>query len=167
MAIIQVNLTDTINGFRIKVNTLAENVGDIAKLDTSGGDSNTVSSINAIDSDLGRQANLNYRESADSLGEPVFLTIVDVINRIVDSAGNLDSDMVSGTFDSGGITNTMLADNAIDSNNLIDSVIFGSKFDAMTVLKIFDSTGTTLRKIYGPSRFDKDSADTFKTNPWV
>ena len=48
MAIIQVNLTDTINSFRVKTNTLALQVGDTALLDTSGADSNTVSSINSL-----------------------------------------------------------------------------------------------------------------------
>ena len=76
MAIIQVNLTDTINSFRVKTNTLALQVGDTALLDTSGADSNTVSSINSLDSDMGRQANLNYNESAGT-----FLTLVDAINR--------------------------------------------------------------------------------------
>jgi hypothetical protein len=177
MAIIQVNLTDTINSFRVKTNTLALQVGDTALLDTSGADSNTVSSINSLDSDMGRQANLNYNESAGT-----FLTLVDVINRIVDSDGN-----IGGTMDSDSILNHMIADDqvdsshildssitnamiqqyAVDSDNLADSAIYAGKFDAMTVLKIFGSTGTELRKIYGPARFDKDSATTFRTNPWV
>ena len=183
MAIIQVNLTDTINTFRVKTNTLALQVGDIALLDTSGADSNTVSSINSLDSDMGRQANLNYNESAGT-----FLTLVDAINRIVDSAGNIDSAVMSGiTLDSDAVLNHMIADDqvdsshildssitnamiqqyAVDSDNLADSAIYAGKFDAMTVLKIFGSTGTELRKIYGPARFDKDSATTFRTNPWV
>jgi hypothetical protein len=177
MAIIQVNLTDTINSFRVKTNTLALQVGDTALLDTSGADSNTVSSINSLDSDMGRQANLNYNESAGT-----FLTLVDVINRIVDSDGNiggtLDSDSIlnhmiaddqvdsSHILDSS-ITNAMIQQYAVDSDNLADSAIYAGKFDAMTVLKIFGSTGTELRKIYGPARFDKDSATTFRTNPWV
>ena len=177
MAIIQVNLTDTINSFRVKTNTLALQVGDTALLDTSGADSNTVSSINSLDSDMGRQANLNYNESAGT-----FLTLVDVINRIVDSDGNIggtmDSDAIKGHMigpdevDSShikdsSITNAMIQQYAVDSDNLADSAIFAAKFDAMTVLKIFGSTGTELRKIYGPARFDKDSATTFRTNPWV
>ena len=163
MAIIQVNLTDTINSFRVKTNTLALQVGDTALLDTSGADSNTVSSINSLDSDMGRQANLHYNESAGT-----FLTLVDAINRIVDSDGNVDSAMMPKNFlDSAAILNHMIADNQIDSNHMVDSAIFAAKFDAMTVLKIFGSTGTELRKIYGPARFDKDSATTFRTNPWV
>ena len=163
MAIIQVNLTDTINSFRVKTNTLALQVGDTALLDTSGADSNTVSSINSLDSDMGRQANLNYNESAGT-----FLNLVDAINRIVDSDGNIDSAMIPGiALDSGDVLNHMIADNQIDSNHMVDSAIFAAKFDAMTVLKIFGSTGTELRKIYGPARFDKDSATTFRTNPWV
>lgn len=163
MAIIQVNLTDTINSFRVKTNTLALQVGDTALLDTSGADSNTVSSINSLDSDMGRQANLHYNESAGT-----FLTLVDAINRIVDSDGNVDSAMIPGiALDSGDVLNHMIADNQIDSNHMVDSAIFAAKFDAMTVLKIFGSTGTELRKIYGPARFDKDSATTFRTNPWV
>jgi len=173
MAIIQVNLTDTINTFRVKTNTLALQVGDTALLDTSGADSNTVSSINSLDSDMGRQANLNYNESAGT-----FLTLVDAINRIVDSDGNVDSAMIPGiALDSDSVLNHMIADNqvdsdhimvgSIDSDHLQDSAIFAAKFDAMTVLKIFGSTGTELRKIYGPARFDKDSANTFRTNPWV
>lgn len=163
MAIIQVNLTDTINTFRVKTNTLALQVGDTALLDTSGADSNTVSSINSLDSDMGRQANLHYNESAGT-----FLTLVDAINRIVDSDGNVDSAMIPGiALDSGDVLNHMIADNQIDSNHMVDSAIFAAKFDAMTVLKIFGSTGTELRKIYGPARFDKDSATTFRTNPWV
>lgn len=165
MAIIKVNLTDTINGFRLKTNTLAETVGDIGLLDTSGGDSNVVSGINAIDSDLGRQANLNYRESADSNGVPIFLNMVDAINRIVDSAGKLK--LPAGSMDSDTVLNHMIADDQIDSNHMIDSAIFGAKFEAMTVLKIFNSTGTELRKLYAPSIFDHDSAATFATNPWV
>ena len=177
MAIIQVNLTDTINSFRVKTNTLALQVGDTALLDTSGGDSNTVSSINSLDSDMGRQANLNYNESAGT-----FLTLVDAINRIVDSDGNIggtmDSDAIEGymigddEIDSShikdsSITNAMIQQYAIDSDNLADSNIYAAKFDAMTVLKIFNSGGTELRKIYGPARFDKDSATTFRSNPWV
>ena len=181
MAIIQVNLTDTINTFRIKTNTLALQVGDTALLDTSGADSNTVSSINSLDSDMGRQADLNYRESSDS----TFLTLVDAINRIVDSDGNIkdglitmDSDTIfnhmiaddqvdsSHILDSS-ITNAMIQQYAVDSDNLADSNIYARKFDSMTVLKVFASNGTELRKIYGPSRFDKDSATTFRTNPWV
>jgi len=181
MAIIKVNLTDTINGFRLKTNTLAEQVGDLATLDTSGGDSSVVSGINAIDSDMGRQADLNYRESSDS----TFLTLVDAINRIVDSDGNLNSKLF--TLDSDTVLNHMIADDQVDSShildssitnqmiqqgavekdNLADSNIQGYHFDAMTVLKIFNSTGTELRKIYGPARFDNDSANTFRTNPWV
>ena len=163
MAIIQVNLTDTINSFRVKTNTLALQVGDTALLDTSGADSNTVSSINSLDSDMGRQANLHYNESAGT-----FLNLVDAINRIVDSDGNIDSAMIPGiALDSGDVLNHMIADNQIDSNHMVDSAVFAAKFDAMTVLKIFGSTGTELRKIYGPARFDKDSATTFRTNPWV
>ena len=172
MAVIKVNLTDTINGFRLKTNQIAENLGDIALLDTSGADSSVVSGINALDSDIGRQAHLNYRESADSAGVPVFLTIVDAINRIVDSDGN-----IGGTMDSDSILNHMIKDDQIDSDHIMvdtidsdhlkDSAIFGAKFDAMTVFKVFNSTGTVLRKMYAPSRFDADSADTFKSNPWV
>lgn len=153
MAIIQVNLTDTINNFRVKTNTLALQVGDTALLDTSGGDSNTVSSINSLDSDMGRQADLNYKESAGT-----FLTLVDAINRIVDSDGNFDSAMMPSNFlDSDAVLNHMIK----------DSDVQGYHFDAMTVLKIFASNGTELRKIYGPARFDNDSANTFRTNPWV
>jgi len=157
MAVIKVNLTDTINGFRLKVNQIGENLGDIALLDTSGADSSAVSGINALDSDMGRQANLHYKDSAGT-----FLTIVDAINRIVDSDGN-----IGGTMDSDSILNHMIADDQIDSNHMLDSAIFGAKFDAMTVFKVFNSTGTVLRKMYAPSRFDADSADTFKSNPWV
>ena len=167
MAIIQVNLTDTINTFRVKTNTLAEQVGDIALLDTSGPDSSTVSGINALDSDMGRQANLKYKDSAGT-----FLTLVDAINRIVDSDGN-----IGGSMDSDSILNHMIADNQVDSDHIIvssidsdhlkDSAIYAAKFDAMTVLKIFNSVGDEVRKIYGPARFDKDSANTFRTNPWV
>ena len=164
MAIIKVNLTDTINGFRLKTNTLAEQVGDIALLDTSGGDSSTVSAINALDSDMGRQADLNYRESSDS----TFLTLVDAINRIVDSDGNIDSAMIPTiALDSGDVLNHMIANDQVDSNHMVDSAIFGAKFEAMTVLKIFNSTGTELRKLYAPSIFDHDSAIAFATNPWV
>ena len=157
MAIIQVNLTDTINTFRVKTNTLAEQVGDIALLDTSGPDSSTVSGINALDSDMGRQANLNYKDSNGT-----FLTIVDAINRIVDSSGN-----IGGSMDSDSILNNMIADDQIDSNHLVDSAIFGAKFEAVTVLKIFASNGTELRKLYAPTIFDHDSAIAFATNPWV
>jgi len=163
MAIIQVNLTDTINNFRVKTNTLALQVGDTALLDTSGGDSNTVSSINSLDSDMGRQANLNYNESAGT-----FLTLVDAINRIVDSAGNIDSAVMSGiTLDSDAVLNHMIKDDQIDSNHMVDSAIFGAKFEGMTVLKIFASNGTELRKLYAPSIFDNDSAIAYATNPWV
>ena len=157
MAIIKVNLTDTINTFRVKTNTLAEQVGDIALLDTSGPDSSAVSGINALDSDMGRQANLNYKDSNGT-----FLTLVDAINRIVDSDGN-----IGGSMDSDSILNNMIADDQIDSNHLIDSAIFGAKFEAVTVLKIFASNGTELRKLYAPSIFDHDSAIAFATNPWV
>ena len=178
MAIIQVNLTDTINSFRVKTNTLALQVGDTALLDTSGGDSNTVSSINSLDSDMGRQADLHYKESSDG----TFLTLVDAINRIVDSDGNIGGSMDSASIlnnmiaadqiDSShildsSITNAMIQQGAVDSDNFADSAMFARKFDAMTVLKIFASNGTELRKIYGPARFDKDSATTFRTNPWV
>ena len=164
MAIIKVNLTDTINGFRLKTNTLAEQVGDIALLDTSGADSSTVSAINALDSDMGRQADLKYRESSDS----TFLTLVDAINRIVDSDGNIDSAMLPNiALDSDSVLNHMIADDQIDSNHMIDSAIFGAKFEGMTVLKIFASNGTELRKLYAPSIFDHDSAIAFATNPWV
>lgn len=178
MAVIKVNLTDTINGFRLKTNQIAENLGDIALLDTSGADSSVVSGINALDSDIGRQQNLNYKDSAGT-----FLTIVDAINRIVDSAGDIksnvfDSDVIkshmldddiidsSHIIDSS-ITGAMIQIGAVDSDNIADSAIYGAKFDAMTVFKIFNSSGTELRKMYAPARFDKDSADTFKTNPWV
>ena len=164
MAIIQVNLTDTINSFRVKTNTLALQVGDIALLDTSGGDSNTVSSINSLDSDMGRQADLHYKESSDG----TFLTLVDAINRIVDSDGNIDSAMIPGiALDSDSVLNHMIADDQIDSNHILDSAIFGAKFEAVTVLKIFNSIGDEVRKIYGPAIFDHDSAATFATNPWV
>jgi hypothetical protein len=173
MAIIQVNLTDTINSFRVKTNTLALQVGDTALLDTSGGDSNTVSSINSLDSDMGRQADLHYKESAGT-----FLTLVDAINRIVDSDGNIDSAMIPGiALDSDAVLNHMIADNQVDSDHIIvgsidsdhlkDSAIFGAKFEAMTVLKIHNSVGDEIRKIYGPAIFDHDSAATFATNPWV
>ena len=171
MAIIKVNLTDTINGFRLKTNTLAEQVGDLATLDTSGGDSSVVAGINSMDSDMGRQADLNYRESSDS----TFLTLVDAINRIVDSDGNINSKLF--TLDSDTVLNHMIADDQVDSDHIIvssidsdhlkDSAIFGAKFEAMTVLKIFNSTGTELRKLYAPSIFDHDSAIAYATNPWV
>jgi len=161
MAIIKVNLTDTINGFRLKTNTLAEQVGDLATLDTSGGDSSVVAGINSMDSDMGRQADLHYRESSDS----TFLTLVDAINRIVDSDGKLK--LAAGTLDSDTVLNHMIADDQVDSNHMVDSAIFGAKFEAMTVLKIFNSTGTELRKLYAPSIFDHDSAIAFATNPWV
>ena len=80
-------------------------------------------------------------------------------------------------MDSDSILNHMIKDNQIDSDHIMvdtidsdhlkDSAIFGAKFDAMTVFKVFNSTGTVLRKMYAPSRFDADSADTFKSNPWV
>ena len=184
MAVIKVLLTDTIVTFVNKVNDVSAGLGDVTQLDTSGPDSDVVSSINsldsdikAIDSDVGDRYTLNYQES-----DGTFLTIVDHINRMIDSNGDfqlgLDSDLVtsemladmavdSDKIDSGAIKHIHLQDNIIDSNNMMDSVIYGSKFDAMTVLKIFASDSSELRKIYGPARFDKDSADTFKTNPWV
>ena len=61
----------------------------------------------------------------------------------------------------------MIADDQVDSNHMLDSAIFGAKFEAMTVLKIFNSVGGEVRKIYGPAIFDHDSAATFATNPWV
>ena len=79
MAIIKVVLTDTVYGFRLKTNAIAEGLGDTALLDTSGPDSSAVSSIYSLDSDLGRQQNLFYKDSAGT-----FLTIVDAINRIID-----------------------------------------------------------------------------------
>ena len=171
MAIIKVNLTDTINGFRLKTNTLAETVGDLSAMSTSGGDSSVVAGVNSLDSDMGRQADLHYRESSDS----TFLTLVDAINRIVDSDGDLK--LAAGKLDSDTVLNHMIADNQIDSDHIMvssidsdhlkDSAIFGAKFEAMTVLKIFNSTGTELRKLYAPSIFDHDSAIAFATNPWV
>jgi len=173
MAIIKVNLTDTINGFRLKTNTLAEQVGDLGLLSTSGGDSSVVSGINAIDSDVGRQADLNYRESSDS----TFLTLVDAINRIVDSDGNLKDDLI--TMDSDSILGHMIADDEIDSDHILDSsitnalleqrVVEGDNIaidavntehivnDAVTRAKlkdeveliIFNSAGTELKKLYG------------------
>ena len=159
MAIIKVNLTDTINGFRLKTNTLAEQVGDLATMSTSGGDSSVVSGINALDSDMGRQADLNYGESSDS----TFLSLVDAINRIIDSDGNLK--LPAGSMDSDAVLNHMIADDQVDSSHILDSSITnlmiqheavqgthladsniqGYHFDAMTVLKIFNSTGTVLR----------------------
>ena len=114
-----------------------------------------------MDSDMGRQADLHYRESSDS----TFLTLVDAINRIVDSDGKLK--LAAGTLDSDTVLNHMIADDQIDSNHMLDSAIFGAKFEAMTVLKIFNSTGTELRKLYAPSIFDHDSAIAYATNPWV
>jgi len=181
MAIIKVNLTDTINSFRLKTNTLAETVGDLSDMSTSGGDSSVVAGVNSLDSDMGRQADLHYRESSDS----TFLTLVDAINRIIDSdgdlklpAGSMDSDAILGhmiaddEIDSShildsSITHDMIQQGAVDSDNFADSAMYARKFDAMTVLKIFASNGNELRKIYGPARFDKDSSDTFRTNPWV
>ena len=159
MAIIKVVLTDTVNGFRLKTNAIAEGLGDTALLDTSGPDSSAVSAINSLDSDMGRQADLNYKESSDG----TFLTVVDAINRVVGSSGNVTVNHIDSDF----ITHDMLKSNIIDSDNLMDSVVMGSNFDAMTVFKVFNSTGTVLRKMYAPSRFDKDSADTYKSNPWV
>ncbi len=159
MAIIKVVLTDTVNGFRLKTNAIAEGLGDTALLDTSGPDSSAVSAINSLDSDMGRQADLNYKESSDG----TFLTVVDAINRVVDSSGNITVNHIDSDF----ITHDMLKSNIIDSDNLMDSVVMGSNFDAMTVFKVFNSTGTVLRKMYAPSRFDKDSSDTYKSNPWV
>ena len=171
MAIIKVNLTDTINGFRLKTNTLAETVGDLSDMSTSGGDSSVVAGINSLDSDMGRQADLHYRESSDS----TFLTLVDAINRIVDSDGNIKDGLI--TMDSDSILNHMIADNQVDSDHILvgsidsdhlkDSAIFGAKFEGMTVLKIFASNGTELRKLYAPSIFDHDSAIAYATNPWV
>ena len=167
MAIIKVNLTDTINGFRLKTNTLAETVGDLSDMSTSGGDSSVVAGVNSLDSDMGRQANLKYKDSAGT-----FLTLVDAINRIVDSDGN-----IGGSMDSDSILNHMIADNQVDSDHILvgsidsdhlkDSAIFGAKFEGMTVLKIFASNGTELRKLYAPSIFDHDSAIAYATNPWV
>tara|TARA_B100000902_G_scaffold166131_1_gene161025 strand:+ start:3980 stop:4495 length:516 start_codon:yes stop_codon:yes gene_type:complete len=171
MAIIKVNLTDTINGFRLKTNTLAETVGDLSDMSTSGGDSSVVAGVNSLDSDMGRQADLHYRESSDS----TFLTLVDAINRIVDSDGNIKDGLI--TMDSDSILNHMIADNQVDSDHILvgsidsdhlkDSAIFGAKFEGMTVLKIFASNGTELRKLYAPSIFDHDSAIAYATNPWV
>ena len=70
MAIIKVVLTDTVNGFRLKTNAIAEGLGDTALLDTSGPDSSAVSAINSLDSDMGRQADLNYKESSDGTFSP-------------------------------------------------------------------------------------------------
>ena len=61
----------------------------------------------------------------------------------------------------------MIQQDAVEGDNIDDSAIQGYHFDAMTVLKIFASNGSELRKIYGPARFDNDSANTFRTNPWV
>ena len=71
----------------------------------------------------------------------------------------------------------MIANDQVDSDHIIvgsivsdhlkDSAIFGSKFEGMTVLKIFASNGSELRKLYAPSNFDNDSAIAYATNPWV
>ena len=174
MAVIKVLLTDTIVTFVNKVNDVSEGLGDVALLDTSGPDSDAVSSINSLDSDMGRQANLNYKDSADSALDPSpkFLTLVDAINRIVDSDGQLQLELDSDLVQTHNIADLAVDSDKIDSAaikaiHLQDSAIYASKFDAMTVMKVFASNGTELRKIYGPSRFDTDSADTFKSNPWV
>ena len=151
MAIIQVNLTDTINSFRVKTNTLALQVGDTALLDTSGADSNTVSSINSRDGNVDSAMIPGIALDSDS-----------VLNHMigddqVDSSHILDSS----------ITNQMIQQDAVEGDNIDDSAVQGYHFDAMTVLKVFASNGTELRKIYGPARFDNDSANTFRTNPWV
>ena len=137
-----VNRNQTLEEFRNTYNNLASDIGSLTGL------AGTISNSN---------------------------TLVDAINRIVDSDGNLK--LAAGSLDSDTVLNHMIADDqvdsdhimvsSIDSDHLKDSSIFGAKFEAMTVLKIFNSTGTELRKLYAPSIFDHDSAIAFATNPWV
>lgn len=134
MAITKINLTDAVSAWVTKTNTIASNLGDLALLAT--GDSNLIDALNQIDSDLGRHADLFYGES-----DGVRLTVIDAINRIVDSDGN-----VKGTLDSDIITGDMIQDDTIDSDKYMDSSIRGAFIQEKTIeaKHIADSSITNL-----------------------
>ena len=93
MSIINIDLSDTIAGWKNKNNTLAAQVGDLALLTTSV-DSDIVGAINslaaaiaALDSDIGTLANLITTDKSD---------LVSAINEIKTQAINVYN--ASGTL---------------------------------------------------------------------
>jgi hypothetical protein len=158
MAITSIKLSDPIVTLVTKTNTISGHVGDVANLVT--GDSNVVDALNTV-----RGLFQEFDDSAE------IIQIARNAISVVDSGGDgeLSYDAGTGTityrgpnateirahFSAGtGLTfnsgTYSINTGAITADLLVDSAITRNKFASLVTFTIADSSGSTLKSIYGP-----------------
>ena len=159
-----VDLSDTLNAFRVKTNVISYNVGDLDSLHSSLPDSDLVQAINSIvASDSNSLSNLSAR--IDSNQTQIFnndsdiLILQNLLNGIGSSAlqtqiTNNDSDILALQNQVGGGGGSSLQTQI--TNNDSDILALQNAVDVRTVqLSILKSDGSLVKRIFGFS----DSGD--------
>ena len=131
MARTYVNLTDTVNAFKDKVNEISYDVGDITLISTSGDDSDVVQAINSLDSDIGGIANLSTTDKSSiksaineldaEIGAATLTTSASTVKGAINEhevqINNLDSDLgTRGSLTTDADQNIVVAINEVDAN---------------------------------------------------
>ena len=137
MARITVDLNDLINTFRNKFNELSYNVGDLSLLTTSG-DSDLVQAVNELDSDLSALTiQVNNFDPFDS---------AEVINLI-----GLQAPIVAADIDGNAVETSKINNLAVTTAKIDDDAINSQKLNNAINLILYDSTGVTVKSLYGAS----------------
>lgn len=167
MAVTVINLSDAVSTWVTKTNTIASDLGDRSLLTIGGSD--IVTAANRLDSNIGTISSLTTTDKSD---------LVSAINEVqnaataalvrsrfqegiglnFDSSNGLLSAELATVKDSDGDKNagismyhkdffTVSADSALVE--LADSAVTSAKLRGAVRLRIYNSTGTTLKDLYG------------------
>jgi len=155
-----VDLSDTLNAFRVKTNVISYNVGDLDSLHSSLPDSDLVQAINSIvatDSNLAARIDSNQTQIFNNDSD--ILVLQNLLNGIGSSAlqtqiTNNDSDILALQNQVGGGGGSSLQTQI--TNNDSDILALQNAVDVRTVqLSILKSDGSLVKRIFGFS----DSGD--------
>ena len=149
-----VDLSDTLNAFRVKTNVISYNVGDLDSLHSSLPDSNLVQAINSIvatDSNLAARIDSNQTQIFNNDSD--ILVLQNLLNGIGSSAlqtqiTNNDSDILALQNQVGGGGGSSLQTQI--TNNDSDILALQNAVDVRTVqLSILKSDGSLVKRIFG------------------
>ena len=160
-----VDLSDTLNAFRVKTNVISYNVGDLDSLHSSLPDSDLVQAINSIVvTDLNLAARIDSNQTQIFNNDSDILALQNLVNGISNSSlqtqiTNNDSDILAlqNITGGGGSTSLQTQINNNDSDILnLQAQITGNDSDIanITVVRtstfsILKSDGTVAKRIFG------------------
>jgi len=148
MPIINVNLIDTFDQWRIKTNNISNNFGDLSLLTTTE-NSNVVSAVNELKGIVDAASNKISEIVQDT--SPELGADLDLNSKNIIGTGNINiTGTVTGTINLGGgltgtVDNAQVATDSITTNKLADDAVSTSKLfnNAVTTIKMADDAVTS------------------------